>query len=265
MGKRAIKEFGSGSGAQPRGGEVDGGGDVQPVSTGSSFERRPLRGTDGDQAKRKLGKLLKPENSVLRPMPFDSSLSYAFRMVGGIETAIAGARLVRGDERFAKLLWAWENLGERERRGVKLEDLLAGCEIGAAEFLGFVVPEIYRRNVDMAQLVAAVNHPRIVEAAVVAAQMTDGFSDRKMLLESSGFLPKGQGVVINNNNAVDNRSVNLSGGHAGSGLPAFEARAMDLGKALQEPLEEQYQLPAPRASAVIDVPSSPVGVEIVQP
>lgn len=186
-------------------------------------------------------------------MPFDSSLSYAFRMCGGISTAIEGARLVRED-RFKRVVWAWDQLSGRDRLAVKLETLLEAAEIGTSEFLSHVVPAIYQRNVDIAQMVSAVHHPAIVEASVVAAQFSDGFQDRKMLLEASGFAPKGGGVTINNSNSQTTQMAVIQGGHAGSGLPSFEARAMDLGRALEVPLEEQFQLPAPRPSQVIDIP-----------
>lgn len=261
MGKRTISGFGEAEGFGTGGGEEIGGGDVQRVGTGDGpREHRPLTGTNPEKAKRKIGKLLKPGTSVLRPAPFDSTLSFAFRQVGGIQTAIEGARLVRGDERFRKLIWAWDQLGERDKRNARLEDLLEGCEISPVEFLSFVVPEIYRRGVDIAQLVSAVNHPRIVEASVIAAQHDTGFADRKLLLEASGFAPKGAGVTINNTNSLTSQTAIV--GHAGSGMPSFEARAMDLGKALQEPLEEQYRLPAPKPSQVIDIPREPAPVAI---
>lgn len=224
-----------------------------------------MTGKPPERAKRSLGKLLKPTTSVLRPMPFDSSLSYAFRMVGGIETAIAGARLVHGEERIKKILWAYDQLSERDKRAVRLEDLCAAVEMAPSEFLAYVVPEIYRRGVDMAQLISAVAHPRIVEASVIAAQMSDGFSDRKLLLEASGFLPQKNGLVINNSNNQTTQTAIVAGGHAGSGMPSFENRAMDMGKALQEPLEQQFRLPAPTKEQVIDIPSEPVGEIIVQP
>lgn len=235
---------------------------------GKGYVRPPLKRTDKESAAHRVGKLLRPGTSILRPAPFDASLSFAFRSSGGIETAMAGASLVKGEPRFKKLVWAWDQLSDRDRRVVKLEDLLSGCEISPDEFLSFVVPAIYRRNVDMGQLIAAVSHPQIVQAAIVSAQMDDGFKDRELLLTANGFLPTKQGasISIQNNNSVNASASAAAVSSGGSGMPSFESRAMEMGKALQEPLETQYRLPAVRPSEVIDVPCAPVPETInVQP
>ena len=45
----------------------------------------------------------------LEILPFQSTLAYAFKSVGGKETAIEAARMVQDeDERFKKITYAWD-------------------------------------------------------------------------------------------------------------------------------------------------------------
>lgn len=149
------------------------------------------------------------------PLPFESTLGFAFRSCGGKETAIAGARLVP-DPRFERLVWAYDNATETDKRNLVLEDLCSMADIQPDEFLGLVIQAMWKRSIDIGRLTAVAAHPRIVEATIDIAQTGDGSAERKFLLDHAGFLPRPQGQIIN----VDARVQIPSA--ADKGLPSFE-------------------------------------------
>jgi len=193
-------------------------------------------------------------------LPFDATLAYVFRAAGGKETAINAARmLTETDERFKRFVLAYDSATERDKGNLILEDLCAAADIPPDEFLGLVIPALYRRNIDTGKLIAAVNHPKIVEATIQAAQGQYGMPDRKMLLDHAGFLPQSKGFQVN----IDSRNQTLSIGSGGGkpgvedtslpGLPSFEQDAIEGTTALRKGLG-QLRLKEATPEQSVEVP-----------
>ena len=165
------------------------------------------------------------EESAPEILPFDATLAYVFRAAGGRQTAINAARLAMESEpRLIKFLYAYDTANFDDQRNFRLEDLCTLAEISPDEFLAAIIPALWRRNVDIGKLIAAINHPKIVEATIKTAQTPHGVQDRKMLHDHMGFLPLPKGQTIN----VDNSQRTLIAGGkvvedvATPGLPSFE-------------------------------------------
>lgn len=214
----------------------------------------------------KLGDVRKPEQTgggnsgykVPDPLPFESTLAYAFRSSGGKITAINGARLV-DDERFKKLVWAYDHSPIRDQQLVILEDLCGAADITPDEFLGEVLACMWRRSIDIGKLTAIAAHPRIVEATIIAAEGQWGNADRRMLLDHANFLPKAAGQTINV--GVDARTNVAVVTEGGRGLPSFEDEGKKLHTAMRkefrqlEASAEPITIPIQEAEFV-DVPSN---------
>ena len=227
--------------------------------------RPPSAGRDSEAAAKRITeavtkKLFEPK--PLEILPFESTLAYVFKGVGGKQTAVEAARMIEGDDpRMKKIVHAWDSATERDRASVKLEDLCAAADITPDEFLGLVVPALFRRNLDIGRLIAAMAHPQVVEASIQAAKTQWGSLDRQMLHTQSGFLPTKAGQQIN----IDNRKQTLvAGGGSGvkdtsaPGLPSFEQDAIEGAEVLRGDAGTgstgRKLLPAPRESQAVEVP-----------
>lgn len=212
----------------------------------------------------------KTEQVVVKPefknvLPFEPTLAYAFRSIGGKESAIGGARLLAdSDKRFLRVITAYDALSDEDKGKVRLEDLCAGAEITPGEFLGIVTTALWERNADIGRLIAAVNHPKVIENTIEHSASPFGGQDRKMLLEASGFLPTSKGLSIN----IDNSKKTLNTG-AGTttitqvGLPAFEEDGVELMTAIRG--DQGKALPPPSQKQLVQVPTGEVmDAEIVQ-
>jgi hypothetical protein len=208
--------------------------------------------------------VVKPEFKNV--LPFEPTLAYAFRSIGGKESAIGGARLLaERDQRFLRVVTAFDSLSDSDKGTVRIEDLCAGAELTPGEFLGEVTKALWERNADIGRLIAAVNHPRVIESTIEHSASPFGGQDRKMLLEASGFLPTKQGLSIN----IDNSKKTLNAG-AGTttieqvGLPSFEENGTELMTAIRG--DHTKALPPPSIKQIVEVPSGEVlDAEIVQP
>lgn len=231
-------------------------------------DKNPSAGRDSDAAAGRAAALLKappPEPKPLVILPFESTLAYVFKGAGGRETAVNAARMLQEEnEPCRKIVYAWDTATQRDRDTIKLEDLCAAAGISPDEFLGLIIPALWRRNLDIGKLIAAMAHPQIVEASVQAAKTTWGTLDRQMLHTQSGFLPTKAGQQIN----IDNRKQTLvTGGNSvkdtsAPGLPSFEQDCITGAEALRGDAGAnnagQKRLPAPKpdqevtALAIID-------------
>ncbi len=169
-------------------------------------------------------KLLDVPAQVFEPMPFESSLAFAFRSVGGKKTAIEGARLLANDDnRFARFVYAWDTLSATDKETIRLEDLCAAAELTPELFISLVVPVLWKRNVDIGKLISGMAIAPVVEAVAARAQGQFGMPDAKMILDMHGMLPTSKGTQIN----IDNSKKTLNVGKgvditASPGLPTFE-------------------------------------------
>lgn len=208
----------------------------------------------------------------LEILPFQSTLAYAFKSVGGKETAIEAARMVQDeDERFRRITHAWDEASLRDRDTVRLEDLCAAADLTPDEFLGSVIPVIYRRNQDISRIIAAMAQPKVLEATIQSAQTQWGSLDRQMLHQASGFLPTKAGQQIN----IDNRKQTVvAGGKVSSvepgaaGLPSFEQDMIEGSKTLRgdagSTSVSQLRLPAPKEDQAVQVPGASTEREQVE-
>ncbi len=206
-----------------------------------------------------------PKNPAFNPpapIPFENTLAFAFRSSGGKLTAINGARLV-DDERYRKLVWAFDTATDRDKDYVSLEDLCQAAEIPPDEFLGTVISSMYKRNIDIGKLTAMASHVKVVEATIQSATIPGpmGMPDRKMLLDHVGFLPKaGPGININ----MDSRTQVVSNGGSvevskTKGLPSFEDDGKLIHEAVRASERINLALPAPeeiKEAEFVDVPQS---------
>jgi len=196
------------------------------------------------------------------PLPFESTLAFAFRSSGGTATAINGARLVE-DPRFEKVVWAYDHASAKDKDLISLETLCAAAEIPADEFLGKVISALWQRSIEIGKLTAIAAHPRIVEATIRAAEGQWGDADRRFLLDHAGFLPKPVGQTINV--GVDARSVTTTEINVGKGLPSFEEEGKKLNTAMRkemraleagaEPITISTKEAIPVEAEFVDVPS----------
>lgn len=212
--------------------------------------------------KKEVQKVIKPEFKEV--LPFEPTLAYAFRSIGGKESAIGGARLLaETDQRFLRIVVAYDSLSTANKGTTRLEDLCAGAEITPGEFLGLVTTALWERNADIGRLIAAVNHPKVIESTIQHSQSPFGGGDRKMLLEAAGFLPTSKGVSINIDNSK--KTLNTSGGTTtieSVGLPTFEQDGMELMTAIRG--DQTKALPPPTPQQAVLVPSPSPALEVLE-
>lgn len=211
------------------------------------------------------------ERQILEIMPFESTLAYAFRAVGGKRTAVEGARLLANDDvRFSKFVYAWEHLSETDKEKIRLEDLCAAAEITPELFLSLVVPVLWKRNVDIGKLISGMAIAPVVEAVAARAQGQFGMPDAKMILDMHGMLPTNKGTQISIDNSK--KTVNVGKGvdiSSSPGLPRFEESVQQTTQAIRgdasvTQIGQRKQLAAAPVqiesdileAEVVDVPSS---------
>lgn len=239
-------------------------------------DRNPNASRDSEHAAENANKALGKQDTAPKHvdiLPFESTLAFVFKGVGGKQTAVEAARMAQDDdERLKKFVYAWDQATQRDQEKIKLEDLCAAADLRPDDFLGLIMPALYRRNMDISKIISSMAQPKIVEAAVAAAQTTWGGMDRQMLLSERGFLPTKGGQQIN----IDNRKQTLVAGNGGkvsvedgvSGLPSFEQDAIEGAQSLRNDEgtgSVRKLLPAPRESQDVQVPGVSVsnGQEIL--
>lgn len=216
--------------------------------------------TDGEEAGERAGKKLgRPLDSTKAPeiLPFEATLAYVFRNSGGKETAINAARLLtEADERFRRFVYAYDTASEIDKKSIRLEDLCGAADITPDEFLSKTVPALWKRNMDMGRMIAAISHPDIVEASIRSATKagTFGAPDRKMLFEATGFLPTKNGPTINIDNSK--KTLNVGGNQVedtgAPALPSFEEEINLLAEVTRDPRSKL--LAPPTEEQIIEVP-----------
>lgn len=190
---------------------------------------------------------------ISEPLPFQATLAFAFRNVGGKSTAVEGARLIPNDVRFARLVYAWDNLSASDKAEIRLEDLCTTAEITTEEFVGAVVPALWRRNVDIGKLVGGFAIAPVVEAVASRAQGAFGMPDAKMILDMNGLLPTSKGVQVNIDNSKKTLNVQKGVDISDSpGMPSFETSVSQTTQAIRGDASatsvgagRQKSLPAP--------------------
>lgn len=194
----------------------------------------PFRGkTADDVERRKRGLAARPP---IRPLPSHAGLAYAAHLVGGKERLIELAS-ISDDPKVKLTVHRWNQLTMSERNGIRLETICEGAEISPSEWYGKVVQAAFQRNIDHANLLAAIAMTQVVTSTLDSAMMPgrEGMGDRKMMLQHANFLPMPKGATINvQNNAVANAQAD-----AGNEMMDFENDMLALPAAFDQPEEPQ--------------------------
>jgi hypothetical protein len=148
----------------------------------------------------------------------------AIQALGSKQHFIEYARLSH-DEKIQALVARWDRLSPSDRRALSISDLCAATGLRFSKLLGAVTAQAFDQNTDVSSLIAAVNQPRVVKAAVRSALCLGpaGVRDRHMLLSHSNFLPvpKSATTIFGVQQQISATHA-LKGGEATS-LPSFSA------------------------------------------
>ena len=126
------------------------------------------------------------------------SISIATRyLTGGREQFIEIAQLAMlNNEPLACKWWAvYADLAPYPRSLVSFDDVCAAAGVEPAALCGLLVSTAMRMGRDVANMVAALTHPKVVAAQVRSAERIDGpdaeiaYKDRVAFLQGMGFLP----------------------------------------------------------------------------
>jgi len=155
-----------------------------------------------------------PLGTVLRKLPNAAH--------GRWEGLIRMLKLVEGeDETLDAFVRRWELCPKQRRLAVTPEDLLAEVGVAPAAFIGKLAEVVFTMGRDTSRLISACAEPMVVEKLAARAQTDEGFNDRRLFLQSSGFAPSPQTAI---NVSQDNRSVSVS--QTAIGLPDMSADAV---------------------------------------
>jgi hypothetical protein len=189
----------------------------------------------------------------LPTLPGSGSLTLATRYVeGGRATVLSYIQLaaMNGNDSALTFWHVYADLTPSDQAIVSLDDLCAASGIAPKAILMAIAASGFDAGCDIANLVAAHLHPKVVQASVDAALTPEGIEDRKLLLQHAGFIPvpKGQSIVINASSHATAQAHASSA--AAAGMPSFLSDVEDVTEATKavqgEIVEAQKALhPAP--------------------
>ena len=84
-----------------------------------------------------------------------------------------------------------------QRTRLPIEAFCVAAGVSPLTILEILTAVIVRQGVQASQVIAAVNHPRVVEKTVEMALTDEGIEDRKVLHLHSGFTPRNVGAKTN--------------------------------------------------------------------
>lgn len=159
-------------------------------------------------------------------------LSMAVRHLPGGRTAflelIQGA-VLDGDAAANAWLKVFSELSPYEQGRVSLDDVCAASGIGPAALLRAVVTAAVEHGDDVGNMIAAINHPKVVHQAAKSAMRIGGryadiaLKDRTALLQHHGFLPAPKGhttaVTVNANTSASANAA--AAASANPSVPSF--------------------------------------------
>jgi len=137
-----------------------------------------------------------------------------------------------------------------QRTRLPIEAFCVAAGVSTLTILEILTAVIVRQGTQASQIIAAVNHPRVVEKTVEMALTDEGIEDRKVLHTHTGFLPRSSGaktsIVV-----TQNASANAQAASVAAPPPEQTIRRLadrfNLSRALPEQVTEP--LPAPPAKA----------------
>lgn len=128
----------------------------------------------------------------LQTLPFAGTLGVVFhRIKGGFGTAMDYVpALAEHDTRFARLCHLWDRATVVDKKTLPPEDFLAASGLSPVDFIREIAGIMFQMNADVGIMIAAINHPKVVERTVKAAMnLKAGARDRENLLRAAGTLP----------------------------------------------------------------------------
>ena len=174
-------------------------------------------------------------------LPFKGSLDFlASRLPGGREAFfemlnLAASELEPG---LLPVVQAWADVPKRQRREVSIDDL---CQTAApilttARIAGLVVEAAMTWGLNVSNMIAALNAPRVVEASIRRALTASGTQDRKIQFLHSGFMPAApSGAVFNVSARAEAEAQAFAGAKVVTpGLPPFEVETLERAKLIRD-------------------------------
>src|SRR3989304_6147116 len=125
--------------------------------------------------------------SLVRLSSSPSLAAYA-RAVGGKHALLGLARL-SAQPQMIELVGLWDSLSATAQRGTTLEDLCEKVRSSPVDFIAECVRAGCQFNVDVAQLILAVNQPKLTERLVELAMEPEGARFMEMALRAAGRFP----------------------------------------------------------------------------
>lgn len=167
------------------------------------------------------------------PERLDGSIAYASRFLKGGKRALMELARISEREDVKGVVKHWDDLSERKRRDAKIEEICESLEVSPSDFLAEVVKAAFECNTDIGKLVAAVEHPRVVQAAIRNALKPKGTKDREMLMQASGLLPTGRGLVVNTQ-AIAGAKAEAAPSQEEKGLPSSDTMTVELSRVIRD-------------------------------
>jgi hypothetical protein len=94
----------------------------------------------------------------------------------------------------SKILVAYLSIAKRYRRSLPVEAFCIAANVPPMRVLELLTGAIVRQGANASTIIAAVNHPRVVEKTVEMALTDGGIEDRNTLHKAVGFLPTPKGA-----------------------------------------------------------------------
>ena len=167
-----------------------------------------------------------------RLLPFKATLDYmASRLPGGKKAFMDLMRLACEIESgLAPIVQIWLDTQPRDRRNLSIDQMCESAPgISTARIAGLVMESAMTWGLNTGNMIAALNHPEVVEASVARALTASGVQDRRMQFLHSGFL-KPEGATINVSSTAHSEAEAAAGTAVSidaPGLPPFELETVE--------------------------------------
>ncbi len=180
--------------------------------------------SDKDHVAARLRRIAQAQGRTLPTLPGVQSLSIATRYLAGgrahfVELVQAAA--LEGSTDAATWLAVYGDLPPYQQGLVSFDDVCAAAGVRPSRLVGDVTSYAVEMGRDVGNLVAAVTHPQVVEAAVRAAKQPKGTRDRELLFQHHNFTPVPRAAVINVNASATAQAAARSDVQATGQPPSF--------------------------------------------
>lgn len=168
------------------------------------------------------------------------------------------AAVLDGDVAARAWLTVFIGLSTYEQGKVSLDDVCAASGVGPAAILRAIVTTSVEHGDDLGNLVAALNHPKVVHQAAksamrIAGRYADiGLKDRTALLQHGGFLPtpKGHTTAVTVNASAGSSATAAAAASANPSVPSFKDDMRSLQTAKDTVQRELAGVPMPEREPI---------------